>query len=223
METIARFRSDFPEKFGIPRQSSLTSLTGKIIFEKKYRAVEAVRCLDEFSYIWILWEFSENLCDKFSPTIRPPKLGGNKRVGVFASRSPFRPNNIGLSSVKLLKIDTKCEAAPIIYVEGADIMDNTPIFDIKPYIPYTDCHTDALSGYSVNSPSLKVNIPESLLEIIPHSKRKGLIEALENDPRPGYQNSPERIYTMSFSDFEVSFTVDKHILTVANIHKRNAR
>lgn len=223
MKTIAKFKSDFPEKFGIPRQSGLTSLTGKIIFEKDFRCSDAVRCLDEFSYIWILWEFSENKCDDFSPTIRPPKLGGNKRVGVFASRSPFRPNNIGLSSVRLIKIDRECENAPVIYVEGADIMDNTPIFDIKPYIPYTDCHPDAAVGFSVNGNSIKVNIPEDLLEIIPEEKRKGLTEVLENDPRPGYQNDPERIYTMSFSEFEVSFSVNENVLTVTNIYKRNFR
>ncbi len=221
MKIIARIKSDFPEKFGIPRQSGLTSLVSDIVFEKEFRNIEAVRGLEGFSHLWIIWEFSEAITEEWSPTVRPPKLGGNKRMGVFATRSPYRPNPIGLSSVKILNIDKKCENAPVIRVEGADIMDNTPVYDIKPYIPYSDCRTDASGGFSFPDVSLKVDFPENLLRKIPEEKRNGLISVLGNDPRPGYQHSPDRIYTMSFSGKDIVFTVSDGILTVKEIVSEN--
>ncbi len=221
MKIIARIKSDFPEKFGIPRQSGLTNLVSDIVFEKEFRNIDAVRGLEEFSHLWIIWEFSETITEEWSPTVRPPRLGGNKRMGVFATRSPYRPNPIGLSSVKILNIDKKCENAPVIRVEGADIMDNTPVYDIKPYIPYSDCRTDALGGFSSPGVSLEVNFPEKLLRKIPEEKRNGLISVLGNDPRPGYQHSPDRIYRVSFSGKDVVFTVSDGILTVKDIISEN--
>lgn len=225
MKIIARVKSDFPEKFGIPRQSGLTGLVSQIVFEPEYRVPEAFRGLEGYSHIWILWEFSEAKQAKqkeWSPTVRPPKLGGNTRMGVFATRSPFRPNPIGLSSVKLEKIDFDCKDAPVLYVSGADIMDGTPVYDIKPYLAYTDSHPEAAGGFSVpdNAEKLQVEFAEGQLEKLPQRLQNGLMEALAQDPRPAYQNSPERVYIMDFAEFEVHFSVDGNVLTVQKIVQR---
>lgn len=225
MKIIARVKSDFPEKFGIPRQSGLTGLVSQIVFEPEYRVPEAFRGLEGYSHIWILWEFSEAKQAKqkeWSPTVRPPKLGGNTRMGVFATRSPFRPNPIGLSSVKLEKIDFDCKDAPFLYVSGADIMDGTPVYDIKPYLAYTDSHPEAAGGFSVpdSGSKLRVEFAEGQLEKLPERLQNGLMEALAQDPRPAYQNSPERVYIMDFAEFEVHFTVDGNVLTVQKIVQR---
>ena len=225
MKIIARVKSDFPEKFGIPRQSGLTGLVSQIVFEPEYRVPEAFRGLEGYSHIWILWEFSEAKQEKqkeWSPTVRPPKLGGNARMGVFATRSPFRPNPIGLSSVKLEKIDFDCKDAPVLYVSGADIMDGTPVYDIKPYLAYTDSHPEAAGGFSVpdSGEKLQVEFAEGQLEKLPQRLRNGLREALAQDPRPAYQNSPERVYIMDFAEFEVHFTVDGNVLTVQKTARR---
>lgn len=220
MKIIARVKSDFPEKFGIPRQSGLTGLVSQIVFEPEYRVPEAFRGLEGYSHIWILWEFSEAKQKEWSPTVRPPKLGGNTRMGVFATRSPFRPNPIGLSSVKLEKIDFDCKDAPVLYVSGADIMDDTPVYDIKPYLAYTDSHPEAAGGFSVPETALRVEFAAGQLEKLPEALRKGLTEALAQDPRPAYQNSPERVYIMDFAEFEVHFTVDGNVLTVQKIARR---
>lgn len=219
MKIIAHVKSDFPAKFGIPRQSGLTGLVSQIVFEPEYRVPEAFRGLEGYSHIWILWEFSEAAQKEWSPTVRPPKLGGNTRMGVFATRSPFRPNPIGLSSVKLEKIDFECKDAPVLYVSGADIMDGTPVYDIKPYLAYTDSHPEAAGGFSVpdSGGTLRVEFSEGQLEKLPEHLQKGLSEALAQDPRPAYQNSPERVYIMDLAGFEVHFTVENGVLTVRKI------
>lgn len=219
MKTIARIKTDFPTKFGIPRQSGLIEeLKGTIIFESEYRNPEALNGLEDFSHIWILWEFSEAVNDSWSPTVRPPKLGGNKRKGVFATRSPFRPNSIGLSSVRIDGIERTEKSGTVIHVSGADLMDGTPIVDIKPYIPYTDCHTDATGGFSKDgSERLSVVFPENLQKNVPSEKLDALIKVLELDPRPAYQNDPERIYGFEFAGMEIKFTVFENILTVRDV------
>lgn len=223
MKIIARVKSDFPAKFGIPRQSGLTGLVSQIIFEPEYRVPEAFRGLEGYSHIWILWQFSEAVQKEWSPTVRPPKLGGNTRMGVFATRSPFRPNPIGLSSVKLEKIDFECREAPVLYVSGADIMDGTPVYDIKPYLAYTDSHPEAAGGFSVpdGEELLRVKFAAGQLEKVPENLRKGLAEILAQDPRPAYQNSPERVYIMDLAEFEVHFTVENGVLTVQKILQKN--
>ena len=220
MKAIAHIHTDFPTKFGIPRQSGIiASLQGKIVFEPEYRIPEAVRGLEGFSHIWLLWEFSEAVRDKWSPTVRPPRLGGNVRKGVFATRSPFRPNPIGLSSVRLEHIDIDPNLGPVLYVSGADLMDGTPIYDIKPYIAYTDSHPDAVSGFA-STPAdflLEVIFPKDLLDKVPADHRKSLIEVLAHDPRPQYQADPERIYGMAFGGMEVKFKVGGIQLTVVEV------
>ena len=220
MKTIARIHTDFPTKFGIPRQSGIIpSLQGKIVFESEYRNAEAVRGLEEFSHIWLLWEFSEAVRDSWSPTVRPPRLGGNVRKGVFATRSPFRPNPIGLSSVRLEKVDIDPQLGPVLYVSGADLMDGTPIYDIKPYIAYTDSHPDAVSGFA-STPAeylLDVDFPEALLQQVPEKQRESLIEVLAHDPRPQYQDDPKRVYGMEFGGMEVKFKVEGCRLVVVQI------
>ncbi len=220
MKAIAHIHTDFPTKFGIPRQSGIiASLQGKIVFEPEYRVAEAVRGLEDFSHIWLLWEFSEAVRDKWSPTVRPPRLGGNVRKGVFATRSPFRPNPIGLSSVRLEHIDIDPDLGPVLYVSGADLMDGTPIYDIKPYIAYTDSHPDAVSGFA-STPAeflLQVDFPEDLLIKVQPELRKGLIEVLAHDPRPQYHDDPERIYGMAFGGMEVKFKVEESQLTVVEV------
>ena len=222
MKIIARIKSEFPEKFGIPRQSGLvSSLKAQIIFEEEYRSVDAVRGLDEFSHLWIIWQFSKAVRDTWSPTVRPPRLGGNKRIGVFATRSPFRPNAIGLSSVKIEKIDLDGENAPVIHVSGADLMDGTPIFDIKPYLAYTDAHPDAVGGFTENVADrrLKVEFDGELENAVPDDIKTALCDLLAEDPRPSYQNDSQRVYGLSFSGYEIGFTVDKKTLKVIKLEK----
>ena len=220
MKVIAHIHTDFPTKFGIPRQSGIiASLQGKIVFEPEYRIPEAVRGLEDFSHIWLLWEFSEAVRDNWSPTVRPPRLGGNVRKGVFATRSPFRPNPIGLSSVRLEKVDIEPNLGPVLYVSGADLMDGTPIYDIKPYIAYTDSHPDAVSGFA-STPAeylLDVDFPEVLLQQVPEKQKESLIDVLAHDPRPQYQDDPKRVYGMEFGEMEVKFKVDGMQLTVLEV------
>ncbi len=220
MKVIAHIHTDFPTKFGIPRQSGIIpSLQGRIVFELEYRNAEAVRGLEDFSYIWLLWEFSQAVRDTWSPTVRPPRLGGNVRKGVFATRSPFRPNPIGLSSVRLEHIEIDAKLGPVLYVTGADLMDGTPIFDIKPYIAYTDSHPDAVSGFA-STPAeylLEVDFAKELLKKVPENQRESLIEVLAHDPRPQYHADPERVYGMEFGGMEVKFKVNHDWLTVLEI------
>lgn len=220
MKIIARISTDLPTKFGLPRQSGLVEgLEGRIVFEEEYRTPEAFRGLEDFSHIWILWQFSEAVRDDWSPTVRPPMLGGNKRVGVFATRSPFRPNSIGLSSVKLEKVEFTPDKGPVLHVSGCDLMDGTPIYDIKPYLAYTDSHPDAVGGFTQALPdrSLKVEVSTELLQRVPESKRATLKSILSQDPRPSYQNDPERIYGFVFAGLEIRFTVCDGVLTVVSI------
>lgn len=220
MKIIARVYTDFPEKFGIPRQSGLIEeLVGRIVFEKEYRNRDAVRGLEDFSHIWILWQFSEAVRDDWSPTVRPPLLGGNARMGVFATRSPFRPNPVGLSCVKLERIDLECEEAPVIYVSGIDVMDGTPVYDIKPYLPYADCKPEATGGFtdSLSERRLEVDIEKELLMKVAGDKQEALIKVLAADPRPSYQSDPERMYGMSFAGYEISFKVSENVLRVCDI------
>lgn len=220
MKPIAHIRSDFSTKFGIPRQSGLVAeLKGKIIFEPEYRNPEALRGLDHFSHIWLIWEFSASKRDKWSPTVRPPRLGGNIRMGVFATRSPFRPNPIGLSSVRLEKIEWQTDAGPVLHVTGADLMDGTPILDIKPYIAYSDCHMDATGGFTNNvaNSRLEVMIPSEWLQMVSPAKQQALREVLANDPRPSYQDDSNRIYGLAFAGLNVRFTVSDKVLTVVEV------
>ena len=221
MKVIARVRSDFPAKFGIPRQAGLAPhLRARIVFEPEYRSAEALRGLEGFDYIWLIWEFSESKRETWSPTVRPPRLGGNARLGVFATRSPFRPNPIGLSSVKLEGITRDPENGPVLIVSGADLMDGTPIYDIKPYIPYTDAHADAAGGFaSAPDKTLTVNIPANLLPLIPADKRDALKEVLAQDPRPSYRADGEHVYGVWFAGYNVRFTVNDGVLTVRGIEK----
>lgn len=220
IKIIARIKSDFPTKFGIPRQSGLVnSLRSTIIFEPEYRNPDALRGLEDYSHLWIIWQFSEATREEWSPTVRPPRLGGNTRMGVFATRSPFRPNAIGLSSVKLIGIEATKEYGTVIHVAGADLMDGTPIFDLKPYIPYGDCHPDAIGGFTDNAEDflLQVHCPSALLSIVPENKREALLETLSHDPRPSYHRDPERIYGLEFAGLDVRFTVQNDLLTVKEI------
>ena len=222
MKIIAKIHNDFKEKFGIPRQSGLCGeLTSRIVFEPEYRNPEALRGIEGFSHLWLIWQFSEAIREDWSPTVRPPRLGGNKRVGVFATRSPYRPNPIGLSSVKLLSIEQSKTEGTVLIVSGADMLDGTPIYDIKPYIAYSDCHTDAISGFAdpVRDYSLNVIFCKDLLSKIDISKQNALIKILEQDPRPSYQNDPNREYGMRFSHYEVFFVVDGDMLTVTRVEE----
>lgn len=222
MKPVARIQSDFPEKFGIPRQSGLVdSLVSRVVFEPEYQVMDAVRGLEDFSHIWLIWEFSEAVRDTWSPTVRPPRLGGNVRMGVFATRSPFRPNPIGLSCVKLLNVEQDPKLGPVLTVLGADLMDGTPIYDIKPYISYADCHPEAFGGFTtkVDMKPLSVSFPEELLRLVSEDKRQALIGVLEQDPRPRYQKDPERVYGLSFADYEVRFSVKDSLLTVVTVQK----
>ncbi len=221
MKVIARIRSEFPEKFGIPRQSGLTPhLQSQVIFEKEFRSHEALRGIEGFDYLWLIWEFSGNLRETWSPTVRPPRLGGNTRLGVFATRSPFRPNPIGLSSVRLERIEEDAEIGPVLIVSGADLMDGTPIYDIKPYIPYTDAHPEAAGGFaSEPDDTLAVVIPSGLLQQLPEKQHNALYEVLAQDPRPSYQSDEERIYGLYFAGFNVRFQVRNCTLTVCSIQR----
>ena len=222
LRLIARIYTDFKEKFGIPRQSGLVGETvGKIVFEKEFQRKEALRGIEGFSHLWLIWEFSEAITKEWSPTVRPPRLGGNKRMGVFATRSPYRPNPIGLSSVKLIGIEHTPGEGDVLIVSGADILSGTPIFDIKPYLKYTDSHADAKGGFAdtVLDYKLEVDFPEELLSLVPSDKRSSLITVLENDPRPGYRADGDEEYGMRFSDLEVFFTVSRGTLTVTKVKK----
>lgn len=221
MKIIAKIQTDMSDKFGIPRQSGIVKeLTGKIIFEPEFRVKEALNGIEEFSHLWLLWEFSENKRDSWSPTVRPPRLGGEKRKGVFATRSPFRPNPIGMSCVKLERVEYTKALGPIIYVSGVDLMNGTPIYDIKPYITYTDCVPDAVQGFAeeYKNYALNVDFPQELLDRIPKDKQSALIGILRHDPRPAYQNTPDRIYGVRYMNFDVHFKVDNNTLTVTNIN-----
>ncbi len=219
MKHIAHICSDFPNKFGIPRQSGLVdSLVSRIVFEPEYRNADALRGIEGFSHLWLIWEFSESVGKPWSPTVRPPRLGGNTRLGVFATRSPFRPNPVGLSCVKLLSVEQSKEG-PVLVVAGADLMDGTPIYDIKPYVPYADCHPEALGGFTTNADDflLEVDFPEELLKKLPADHRTAAVDVLSHDPRPSYQNDPERIYGMRFGSKDIRFRVDGKLLTVVEV------
>ena len=222
MHIIANIHSDFPTKFGIPRQSGLVEeLTAKIVFTPDYRAPEAVRGLEDFSHIWLIWQFSKAVREHWSPTVRPPRLGGNTRMGVFATRSPFRPNAIGLSCVRLLKVEPNTPEGPVLTVAGADLMDGTPILDIKPYIPYADCQMEATGGFTDTAGEflLKVEFPPELLSMVPEDRREALIGVLRHDPRPSYQRKPERVYGMEFAGWNIRFRVAEDVLTVVEVEK----
>lgn len=223
IKPIAHIKNDFPSKFGIPRQSGLLGeMRSYIIFEPEYRSEEALRGIEEFSHLWLIWQFSEALGRKFSPTVRPPRLGGNKRVGVFATRSPFRPNSLGLSSVRLVKKIKTREYGVVLEVLGADLMSGTPIFDVKPYVRYSDSHPEAVSGFAddCENYSLEILNPEAVERSVPEDKAKNLLEILKNDPRPSYQHDPNREYTLDYSEYSVKFRVDGEALTVISVEKR---
>ena len=223
MKVIARIETDFPSKFGIPRQSGLNdALKARIVFEKEYRISDALRGLDGYSHLWLIWVFSESIRDRWSPTVRPPRLGGNRRMGVFATRAPFRPNPIGLSSVRIDRVEFSEEFSPVIYISGADLMDGTPILDIKPYLPFADSHADALGGFTDTNSlrHLEVEFPRDLLTLVPEEKREALFGVLESDPRPSYQSDPERIYGFGFAGMEVRFRVSGNTLYVVDTYKR---
>lgn len=220
MKIIAKIHTGFSSKFGIPRQSGLVpSLKAKIVFEPAYRNPDALRGLTDFSHIWLLWEFSEAKRDTWSPTVRPPRLGGNRRMGVFATRSPFRPNPIGLSCVKLERVEQQSAEGPLLYISGADLLNGTPIYDIKPYLPFADSHPEAAGGFAdgVRGHGLIVNCPAHLLESIPPQHRQAVMDILAQDPRPSYQQDAKRIYGMEYAGLEIRFTVDGDILTVREI------
>ena len=222
LKIIARIRSDFPEKFGIPRQSGVVPETrAKIVFEPEYRKEAALRGIEGFSHLWLIWGFSECERDSWSPTVRPPRLGGNTRMGVFATRSPFRPNPIGLSSVTLVGVETHAPEGTVLVVGGADLMDGTPIYDIKPYLPYTDCHPDATGGFAAahEHDGLEVVFPAELEEAIAPDHRQALRGVLAHDPRPSYQSDPERVYGVAFAGKNVRFTVKDGVLTVCAVEK----
>ena len=219
LSPIAVMRSDFPTKFGIPRQSGLVEeLRGYVVFEKEYSDPAAFRGIEEFSHLWLIWGFSEAVRSGWSPTVRPPRLGGNTRLGVFATRSPFRPNAIGLSCVRLLGV-TEREGRIALEVAGADLMDGTPIYDVKPYIPYADAKPEASAGFTgrVSMDPLKVVLPEELASHLPEDKRSALIGVLQGDPRPHYHSDPERVYGFTFAGFEVRFTVSDGVCTVRSV------
>ena len=221
IEIIARMHSDFSTKFGIPRQSGLVEeLKSTIVFEPKFRNPDALRGIEDFSHLWLIWQFSEAVRSDWSPTVRPPRLGGNTRMGVFATRSPFRPNHLGLSSVKLLGVEHTAQYGTVLHVGGADLMDGTPIFDIKPYIPYGDCHPEATGGFTDAAGDflLEVEFPSQLLNKLPEAKREAAIAVLTHDPRPSYQRKPDRVYGLTFAGFDIRFSVCEDILTVLEVN-----
>lgn len=221
IKVLATIKTDFREKFGIPRQSGLVdSLRARIVFEPEFRNPDALRGMEGFSHLWLIWQFSRAVRSDWSPTVRPPRLGGNARLGVFATRSPFRPNSIGLSCVRLEEVCEDAALGPVLVVSGADLLDGTPIYDIKPYLPYADCHPEAVGGFAADAPEkrLNVEIPEALAARIPAEKRAALLDVLSLDPRPSYHSDPTRIYGMCFADYEVRFTVAGNVLTVLELH-----
>lgn len=220
LKTIATIHTDFPEKFGIPRQSGLIDeLHSTLVFEPEFRVPEALRGIEQYSHLWLIWEFSKAVRESWSPTVRPPRLGGNTRMGVFATRSPFRPNPLGLSCVRLVSVEHDTPEGTVLHLAGADLMDGTPIYDIKPYLPYVDCKPDASNGFALAQQEgvLEVEISPELSEIIPPEKLPALMAVLAQDPRPQYISDPQRLYTMSFAGYEVSFTVENDLLTVTEI------
>lgn len=219
---IAKMHSDFPSKFGIPRQSGLVKeLQSTIVFEPEFRNPDTLRGLEGYSHLWLIWQFSEAVRTDWSPTVRPPRLGGNTRMGVFATRSPFRPNNLGLSCVRLIGIEQTTTQGTVVHVAGADLMDGTPIFDIKPYVPYSDCHSEASGGFTDTAGEflLKVEFPEALLSRLPESKRDATIGVLSHDPRPSYQRDPDRVYGLPFAGYDIHFTVRGDVLQVFDVVK----
>ena len=222
LNSIARIHSAFPTKFGIPRQSGLVEeLKATIVFEPEYRNPDALRGLEGFSHLWLIWQFSQAVRKDWSPTVRPPRLGGNTRMGVFATRSPFRPNPIGLSCVGLAGVELHTPQGPVIHVTGADLMDGSPIYDIKPYIPYADCRPQAVGGFAQEAPEdkLEVDIPPHLLCLIPEGKRQALAGVLAQDPRPPYQRDSQRVYGFGFGGLEVHFQVKDGVAHVVDIHE----
>ena len=223
LEPVAHIRTDFSSKFGIPRQSGLVgALKGTVVFTEKYRDASALRGIEGYSHLWLIWEFSESVLERWSPTVKPPRLGGNTRVGVFATRSPFRPNPLGLSCVKLEGVELSTPDGPVLHVAGADLLDGTPIYDIKPYIPYADCHPEATGGFTdrIHYARLDVDFPEALLAEIPSEKREALIEVLAQDPRPGYRHGDDgRRYGVEFAGFDVRFVVKDDTLKVLQVVK----
>ena len=222
IKKIARIENGYLEKFGIPRQSGLApSVLSKIIFEPEYRVREAFRDIEGYSHLWLIWEFSESVREEWSPTVRPPRLGGNRRTGVFATRSPFRPNPLGLSLVKLERVELDTPDGPVLYVSGADLMNGTPIYDIKPYIAYADSHPEAVGGFTDTTDKRKVavKIPDEIAKILPESILSAVTDILREDPRPAYQNNPDRIYKMIFDGYEFAFSVKDEILTVSEVIK----
>lgn len=220
IQVIARMRSDFPTKFGIPRQSGLVEqLRSTIVFEPAFRNPDALRGIEGYSHLWLIWQFSEAVRSDWSPTVRPPRLGGNTRMGVFATRSPFRPNSLGLSSVRLLGVEQTEQDGTVLHVGGADLMDGTPIFDIKPYIPYGDCHPEATGGFTDTAGDflLRVEFPPALLNLLPDGKREAAVAVLSHDPRPSYQRKPDRVYGLTFAGFDIRFTVSGDTLTVQEV------
>ena len=221
IQAIARMKSDFPTKFGIPRQSGLVEeLRSTIVFEPDFRNPDALRGIEGYSHLWLIWQFSEAVRKDWSPTVRPPRLGGNTRMGVFATRSPFRPNSLGLSCVRLLEVEQTTNFGTVLHVGGADLMDGTPIFDIKPYIAYGDAHPESLGGFTDHAGDflLHVNFPDNLLNRIPHDKRQALLGVLSHDPRPSYQRSSDRVYGLSFAGLNIRFRVDGENLFVLEIN-----
>lgn len=222
MKPIAHIRTDFPAKFGVPRQAGLVgALTGTIVFKKEYRVDAALRGLEQYSHAWLVWVFSEAAREGWSPTVRPPRLGGNTKMGVFATRSPFRPNPIALSAVKLAGTEETKAFGTVLHVAGADLMDGTPILDIKPYLPYVDAIPGAAGGFTEQAKeyALRVEFPPDLLRLVPQEKREALLGVLESDPRPSYQEDPERVYGFGFAGLEVKFTVAQGVLTVRRVEK----
>ena len=220
LEIIARIHTDFPTKFGVPRQSGLVdSLQGRIVFEAPYRNPDAFRGLEGFTHIWLIWQFSEAVRTGWTATVRPPRLGGNTRMGVFATRSPFRPNPIGLSCVRLEKIELSTPHGPVLHVAGADLMDGSPIYDIQPYLPFTDSHPEAVGGFAdpAYEYSLEVDFPQELLDRFPEESRQALVDVLRQDPRPSYQRDPDRVYGVPFHGMDVRFTVKEGVLTVHDV------
>lgn len=224
MHPIAHMRSDFPTKFGIPRQSGLVEeLRSMIVFEPEYRSEDALRGIEDFSHLWLIWQFSQAVREGWSPTVRPPRLGGNTRMGVFATRSPFRPNNLGLSCVRLLEVKHTQQYGTVLIVGGADLLDGTPIFDIKPYIPYSDSRPEAAGGFTdrVGDFLLDVKFPQELLEKLPAGKQAAAVGVLSHDPRPSYQRKPGRVYGLNFAGFDIRFTVEDTVLTVQSVQKQS--
>ena len=223
LKVIAHIHTGFPTKFGIPRQSGLVdSLRGEVVFTPEYRSPDAVRGLEEFSHLWLIWQFSGAVREGWSPTVRPPRLGGNTRMGVFATRSPFRPNPLGLSCVRLERVELRPVLGPVLCVRGADLMDGTPIYDIKPYLPYADSHPEAAAGFTAHTQAhrLRVECAPALWALVPPEDRDALAGVLAQDPRPSYQHDPARVYGMEFGALELHFTVEGEVLTVRDIHPR---